>query len=138
MVLLHVPDRGFGAGAGPMGGYGANAHGGLPRHLAANLRERPDVCDAAFRRPHGAQALASRVALGVLSARVERVAAAQRGELTGHGVDGGDGVGYLCPTFWASGAEGFRRGGALLTGLRGPAGTLSIYFVLPKRGRIFD
>ncbi len=38
----------------------------------------------------------------------------------------------------ASAAERFPRGGALLIGLMGTAGTLSIYFVLPQMGKIFD
>jgi hypothetical protein len=32
----------------------------------------------------------------------------------------------------------FTRGGALLMGLMGTGGTLSIYFVLPKMGAVFD
>jgi hypothetical protein len=38
----------------------------------------------------------------------------------------------------AAASERFPRGGALLMGLMGTAGTLSIYFVLPEMGKIFD
>jgi hypothetical protein len=38
----------------------------------------------------------------------------------------------------ASASERFPRGGALLMGLMGTAGTLSIQFVLPFMGRVFD
>jgi hypothetical protein len=38
----------------------------------------------------------------------------------------------------AATSERFPRGGALLMGLMGTAGTLSIYFVLPEMGKIFD
>ena len=50
----------------------------------------------------------------------------------------GTGVCYMWPTMLASAAERFPRGGALLIGLMGTAGTLSIYFVLPQMGKIFD
>jgi MFS family permease len=50
----------------------------------------------------------------------------------------GTGVCYMWPTMLASAAERFPRGGALLIGLMGTAGTLSIYFVLPEMGKIFD
>ena len=50
----------------------------------------------------------------------------------------GTGVCYLWPTMLAAASERFPRGGALLMGLMGTAGTLSIYFVLPQMGRIFD
>jgi len=38
----------------------------------------------------------------------------------------------------AAASERFPKGGALLMGLMGTAGTLSIYYVLPQMGRIFD
>ena len=38
----------------------------------------------------------------------------------------------------ASASERFPRGGALLMGLMGTAGTLSIQFVLPFMGKVFD
>ena len=38
----------------------------------------------------------------------------------------------------ATASERFPRGGALLMGLMGTAGTLSIQFVLPMMGSIFD
>ena len=44
----------------------------------------------------------------------------------------------MWPTMLAAASERFPRGGALLMGLMGTAGTLSIYFVLPKMGEIFD
>ena len=44
----------------------------------------------------------------------------------------------MWPTMLAAASERFPRGGALLMGLMGTAGTLSIYFVLPQMGRIFD
>jgi fucose permease len=50
----------------------------------------------------------------------------------------GTGVCYMWPTMLATAAERFPRGGALLIGLMGTAGTLSITFVLPAMGTIFD
>src|SRR5437773_2573539 len=50
----------------------------------------------------------------------------------------GTGVCYMWPTMLASAAERFPRGGALLIGLMGTAGTLSIKFVLPWMGGTFD
>ena len=50
----------------------------------------------------------------------------------------GTGVCYMWPTMLATASERFPRGGALLMGLMGTAGTLSIQFVLPLMGRIFD
>jgi MFS family permease len=50
----------------------------------------------------------------------------------------GTGVCYMWPTMLATASERFPRGGALLMGLMGTAGTLSINFVLPEMGRIFD
>ena len=50
----------------------------------------------------------------------------------------GTGVCYLWPTMLASASERFPRGGALLLGLMGTAGTLSSFFVLPLLGRVFD
>jgi hypothetical protein len=44
----------------------------------------------------------------------------------------------MWPTMLATASERFPRGGALLMGLMGTAGTLSIQFVLPKMGAIFD
>jgi hypothetical protein len=37
-----------------------------------------------------------------------------------------------------SAAERFPRGGALLIGWMGSAGTLSIFFVLPRMGQVYD
>jgi MFS family permease len=50
----------------------------------------------------------------------------------------GVGVCYMWPTMLAAASERFPRGGALLMGLMGTAGTLSIYFVLPQMGKLFD
>lgn len=50
----------------------------------------------------------------------------------------GVGVCYMWPTMLASASERFPRGGALLLGLMGTAGNLSIKFVLPWMGGIFD
>jgi fucose permease len=50
----------------------------------------------------------------------------------------GTGVCYMWPTMLATASERFPRGGALLMGLMGTAGTLSIQFVLPIMGNIFD
>jgi Major Facilitator Superfamily len=50
----------------------------------------------------------------------------------------GTGVCYMWPTMLAAASERFPRGGALLMGLMGTAGTLSIYYVLPLMGQIFD
>lgn len=50
----------------------------------------------------------------------------------------GTGVCYLWPTMLAAASERFPRGGALLMGLMGTAGSLSIYFVLPAMGNVFD
>ena len=45
---------------------------------------------------------------------------------------------YMWPTMLATSSERFPRGGALLMGLMGTAGTLSIQFVLPEMGSIYD
>jgi MFS family permease len=50
----------------------------------------------------------------------------------------GIGVCYFYPTMVASVAERFPRGGALFMGLMGFAGGISIQFVLPRLGAIFD
>lgn len=50
----------------------------------------------------------------------------------------GVGVCYMWPTMLASASERFPRGGALVMGLIGTAGSLSIWFVLPEMGKIFD
>jgi fucose permease len=50
----------------------------------------------------------------------------------------GTGVCYMWPTMLATASERFPRGGALLMGLMGTAGTLSIRFVLPMMGTIYD
>jgi MFS family permease len=50
----------------------------------------------------------------------------------------GTGVCYMWPTMLAAASERFPRGGTLLMGLMGTAGMLSISWVLPELGRIFD
>src|SRR3954452_970663 len=50
----------------------------------------------------------------------------------------GTGVCYMWPAMRAAASERFPRGGALLMGLMGTAGTLSIRFVLPMMGAIYD
>ena len=50
----------------------------------------------------------------------------------------GTGVCYMWPTMLATASERFPRGGALLMGLMGTAGTLSSQFVLPIMGSIYD
>jgi MFS family permease len=50
----------------------------------------------------------------------------------------GVGVCYMWPTMLAAASERFPRGGAFLMGMIGFAGCLSIYFVLPQMGAIFD
>nr|WP_320136092.1 MFS transporter [uncultured Amphritea sp.] len=50
----------------------------------------------------------------------------------------GTGVCFLWPTMLATTSERFPRGGEFFMGLMGSAGALSIYFVLPMLGGIFD
>ncbi|PHR91778.1 MAG: MFS transporter [Robiginitomaculum sp.] len=50
----------------------------------------------------------------------------------------GIGVCYMWPTMLASVAERYPRGGSWMIGLLGSAGAMSIYFVLPKLGTIYD
>jgi hypothetical protein len=50
----------------------------------------------------------------------------------------GTGVCFMWPTMLAAASERFPKGGALLMGLMGTAGTLSIYFVLPLMGKVYD
>lgn len=50
----------------------------------------------------------------------------------------GCGVCFMWPTMLATASERFPRGGALLMGLMGTAGTLSTKFVLPAMGKIYD
>jgi MFS family permease len=50
----------------------------------------------------------------------------------------GAGVCFMWPTMLATASERFPHGGALLMGLMGTAGMLSINFVLPEMGKIFD
>jgi hypothetical protein len=50
----------------------------------------------------------------------------------------GAGVCFMWPTMLATASERFPHGGALLMGLMGTAGMLSIQFVLPWMGKVFD
>ena len=50
----------------------------------------------------------------------------------------GTGVCFMWPTMLAAASERFPKGGALLMGLMGTAGTTSIWFFLPKMGGIYD
>jgi MFS family permease len=50
----------------------------------------------------------------------------------------GVGVCYMWPTMLGVTSERFPKGGALLMGLMGTAGNLSVYLVLPTMGKIFD
>jgi MFS family permease len=50
----------------------------------------------------------------------------------------GCGVCFMWPTMLAMSSERFPRGGALLIGMMGTAGTLSTNFMLPQMGKIFD
>jgi MFS family permease len=50
----------------------------------------------------------------------------------------GIGVGYFYPTMVASVAERFPRGGALFMGMTGFAGGISIQYLLPRLGAVFD
>jgi MFS family permease len=50
----------------------------------------------------------------------------------------GAGVCVMWPTMLASVAERYPRGGSWMMGLVGSAGALSIYFVLPKLGAVYD
>lgn len=50
----------------------------------------------------------------------------------------GIGVCYMWPTMLASVAERYPRGGSWMIGLLGSGAALSIYYVLPRLGKIFD
>ena len=50
----------------------------------------------------------------------------------------GLGVCFMWPTMLAVAAEQYPRGGAWTIGLMGTAGSLSVYFVLPQLGKIYD
>jgi len=50
----------------------------------------------------------------------------------------GTGVCYMWPTMLAATSERFPRGGAVLMGLMGTAGMLSVWFVLPQMGKVYD
>jgi len=50
----------------------------------------------------------------------------------------GIGVCYMWPTMLATVAEKYPRGGSWMIGLMGSAGALSISFVLPQLGKVYD
>jgi MFS family permease len=50
----------------------------------------------------------------------------------------GTGVCYMWPTMLAAASERYPRGGAFAMGMIGTAGSLSIYFLLPVMGKMFD
>ena len=50
----------------------------------------------------------------------------------------GTGVCYMWPTMLAAASERFPRGGAVLMGLMGTAGMLSVFLVLPQMGKVYD
>ena len=50
----------------------------------------------------------------------------------------GVGVCYMWPTMLAVNSERFPKGGAVLMGLMGTAGNLSVYVVMPLMGRVID
>ena len=124
---------------GPVGGLRAQPHGAHAGHPAARLRQRADVRDAALRGPARAQAVADRPAVGLVPdgiARPGRARASRTRRSRGcwRRRVWGTGVCYMWPTMLATASERFPRGGALLMGLMGTAGTLSIRFVLPIMG----
>ncbi len=93
-VLRDVPDRGFRAGAGPMGGSGAEPHRTHAGHSAAGLRQRIDVPDAPLRRAAGAPAVAHRRAVVLVPGRRARPVRAQRREFSGDGAAGRHRMGH--------------------------------------------
>ena len=50
----------------------------------------------------------------------------------------GIGVCYMWPTMLAAASERYPRGGAFAMGLIGTAGSISIYFLLPMMGKMYD
>lgn len=50
----------------------------------------------------------------------------------------GTGVCYMWPTMLAAASERYPRGGAFAMGLIGTAGSISIYFLLPLMGKMYD
>src|SRR5260370_16637846 len=70
MVPVDVSHGGRRACSGTVGGHGADANGGIQGDLAADLRERTDVRDAALRRAAGAQVFFRGTALDLLPASV--------------------------------------------------------------------
>jgi fucose permease len=73
-------------------------------------------------------------ALGLLALAAADSPASALGAATLWGL----GVCFMWPTMLASVAERFPRGGELFIGLMGVSGALSIHFVLPQLGAVFD
>jgi len=97
---------------------------------------------APLRRPARSQTVANRPPVVLVPDGIAWSGGAQRRELAVNGRSRRDGLGtgvcYMWPTMLATASERFPRGGALLMGLMGTAGTLSIRFVLPLMGAIYD
>ena len=141
-LLRDVPDGRHRARAGAMGGFRAQPDGAHAGHPAARLRQRVDVRHAALRGTAGAPAspiglLWVSCLMGSLGLVASSVANSPITGLLAATV-WGTGVCYMWPTMLATASERFPRGGALLMGLMGTAGTLSIRFVLPIMGSIYD
>src|SRR4029434_378797 len=126
----------------PVGGLRAQSNRQHAWHPAARLRQRADVCDAAFRRTARSSVLADWTALVVVPDRGHRAMDAERVEFAFHRIGRSNGVGHGCLLYVVDDAGdsvgAVPRGGALLMGLMGTAGTLSIQFVLPLMGAIYD
>ncbi len=97
------------------------------RHFAGPIVERISSVGLMF-----VSCLAAGVGLYLLSLADSPVLAFAAATIWGMGVC------YLWPTMLAIVAERFPRGGALAMGLMGFAGGMSIQFVLPRMGAIFD
>ena len=141
--LLDVSDSGHRARAGPVGGLCPEPHRAHAGHPAARVRKRVDVRHAALRRAAGSQTVGHRLVVDVVPdgiARPGRPRGRANSPVTGllAATLWGTGVCYMWPTMLATASERFPRGGALLMGLMGTAGTLSIRFVLPMMGSIYD
>ena len=142
-LLLDVLHRRLRARARAVGGLRVQPDRPHAGDSAARLCERPDVRDAPLlpvrwctRCPRSACCghRASWHRTGLLALSVAN------SPLTGllAATVWGTGVCYMWPTMLATASERFPRGGALLMGLMGTAGTLSIRFVLPLMGAIYD
>jgi hypothetical protein len=142
LMFLVLFCSGFRARAGTVGRLGADTDSAYARHPAAGLCERADVRSATLRQASSAQTLVDRTALVFMPAVVAGAVSLSLANSPLTGVLAasvwGAGVCYMRPTMLAIASERFPRGGTVLMGLMGTAGTLSIQFVLPAMGRIFD